>query len=61
MEFVGIGKAAHHLQFGDAAIDVGVDLEVELLGFLHEQALVDHGCQHVFRPRFHGLLQRRRR
>ena len=41
LELVGIGDLLLHLDFGQAAGYVGIDIDVEILGFLHQQQGVD--------------------
>jgi hypothetical protein len=57
MKAVGIADLALHLQFGDAPGDFGIHADVEILGLLHQQELVDLIAQGVGGFLFHRLLQ----
>ncbi len=51
VKLVGIGQAALQLKLRHTAGDLGLYFDVELLGLLHQQPLVDHNFEHVL-----GLL-----
>ena len=50
-----------HLDFGEAARDFGIDVDVQVLALLHQQELIDLVAQRVGGVFVHGLLEARRR
>ena len=49
LELVGIGDLGAHLNVGELARHLGIDVDVQILGLLHQQKLVDLVAQRVGR------------
>ena len=59
LELVGIGDLLLHLDFGEAAGDVRIHGDVEVLALLHEQELIDLVAERVGVVFVDGLLKAR--
>ena len=57
MELVGIGNATLALDIGDAAVDLGIHVDVHLLALLDEEQLVNLVAQGIGSGLGHGVLQ----
>jgi hypothetical protein len=57
LEFVGVGNLLLHLNLSQAARDLGVHADIEVLALLHEQQGIDFIAQRVGGVFVHRLLQ----
>ncbi len=59
LELVGVGDLLLHLDFGEAAGDFGIDVDVEILALLDEKKLIDLVAEGVGVRFLHRLLKAR--